>query len=54
MSNEYKLKHRDIKPGNVLIINGQPKISDFGMSKFLADSSYLSLKHFGTPAYTAP
>jgi serine/threonine protein kinase len=34
-----KLIHRDIKPDNILFVNGIPKIADFGLSKIVGDST---------------
>lgn len=46
--------HRDIKPGNVLIINkNRAVLSDFGLSKFDNESQCHSPR-CGTPAYSAP
>jgi serine/threonine protein kinase/tetratricopeptide (TPR) repeat protein len=50
--------HRDLKPGNVLVVNGQVKVLDFGLSQAHDDSD--SLKSLddegvaGTLAYLAP
>lgn len=47
--------HRDLKPGNVLWHNGVWKIADFGIAKFVADSTSLqTLKGSGSPPYAAP
>ena len=49
--------HRDIKPGNVLIANGEAKVSDFGLGKFEnRDTTTLTTENTskGTPGFMAP
>jgi serine/threonine-protein kinase len=47
--------HRDLKPGNVLWHEGQWKIADFGIAKFVEDATSLeSLRRSLTPMYAAP
>lgn len=49
--------HRDIKPGNVLIANGEAKVSDFGLGKFEnRDTTTLTtdITSKGTPGFMAP
>ncbi len=49
--------HRDLQPGNILLDeNGEPLVSDFGLAKWLTESSDLTrtLTAFGTPGYIAP
>ena len=49
------LVHRDIKPDNILVHNETLKITDFGLSKYAADSTRtLTLKGYGTLDYVAP
>jgi serine/threonine protein kinase/Flp pilus assembly protein TadD len=45
--------HRDLKPQNILLKNGIPKISDWGLSKVVSDSTSSMTAAF-TPYYAAP
>ncbi|EEB74775.1 serine/threonine-protein kinase [Thermococcus sp. AM4] len=44
--------HRDLKPSNVLLKKGVPKISDWGLSKVVTESSSTTTSF--TPLYAAP
>jgi serine/threonine protein kinase len=50
-----RLVHRDLKPGNILFHSGTWKITDFGIAKFVEESTSLqTLKDCLTPSYAAP
>jgi serine/threonine protein kinase len=55
---EMKVKHKDIKPGNILIMDGKVLLADFGISKDLIDSdttaSLTANGDIGTRMYCAP
>lgn len=49
------ITHRDLKPANILLHEGKWKIADFGIAKFVEDSTSLeSLRSCLTPSYAAP
>jgi predicted Ser/Thr protein kinase len=47
--------HRDLKPGNVMLVNGHPVVIDFGIAQAL-DSTRLTMTgmFMGTPGYLSP
>ncbi|WP_277669087.1 serine/threonine-protein kinase [Caproiciproducens galactitolivorans] len=50
-----KLVHRDIKMDNILLSNEKVKISDFGLSKFVNESTRtMTFKGYGSVLYVAP
>jgi len=49
------ITHRDLKPANVLFHDGKWKIADFGIAKFVEDSTSMeTLCNSLTPTYAAP
>ena len=47
--------HRDIKPGNVMVLpTGDPKIMDFGIAKLASSQLTAAGEFFGTPSYMSP
>jgi serine/threonine protein kinase len=49
------LVHRDLKPGNILFHDSKWKIADFGIARFVEDSTSLrTLKECLSPQYAAP
>ena len=48
-----KIIHRDLKPQNILLKNGVPKISDWGLSRIISESTTTTATSF-TPHYAAP
>ena len=56
-AHQLKIVHRDLKPANILIDQfGNPKVTDFGVSKFLESASDLTTagELVGTPHYMPP
>ena len=54
---KQKITHRDIKPDNILIASNDPfvvKLTDFGLSKVIADEGTFLKTFCGTLLYCAP
>jgi serine/threonine-protein kinase len=51
--NVKQVQHRDVKPANLLLLNGGVKVADFGLAKAL-EQTVASNSGAGTLAYTAP
>jgi len=52
-AHDHKIIHRDLKPQNILLKNGIPKISDWGLSRIISESTTTTSTSF-TPYYAAP
>jgi WD40 repeat protein/predicted Ser/Thr protein kinase len=56
-AHEHGILHRDLKPSNILLDPlDQPRITDFGLAKDLADDSELTMtgQALGSPSYIPP
>ena len=49
-----KILHRDIKPDNILMSAGVPKIADFGFCKDMNEPPCPHYHNVGTPMYMSP
>jgi hypothetical protein len=55
LSEVSQIIHRDLKPGNVLYHDGKWKVADFGIARFVEESTSLrTLKDCLSPQYAAP
>jgi len=49
-SQDNKILHRDIKPGNIFLQKGGSiKLGDFGLSRQFSENSVYAMSHVGTP-----
>ena len=48
-----KVFHRDIKPDNIMLLQGHAKVADFGLSR-MQEKQMATVSFAGTPVYMAP
>lgn len=54
-SQDNKILHRDIKPGNIFLQKGGSiKLGDFGLSRQFSENSVQAMSHVGTPYQMSP
>jgi non-specific serine/threonine protein kinase/serine/threonine-protein kinase len=57
-AHQYLVVHRDLKPGNILVTAGEPKLLDFGIAKLIdaetAGEQTATVNVFLTPMYASP
>lgn len=48
--------HRDVKPSNIVLCEGRPVLTDFGIARYVSDAADLTAagEVIGSPAYLAP
>ena len=53
LAEKSNILHRDLKPANILFKGGEPRVADWGFSRYLREE-LTATSFVGSPAYMAP